>query len=176
MYKHQWHVAEAVAQLRSVGLHVVLELAGPPAAGIGRLKEALNHLDPEGVFITYRGAVPYEKLDVIYAAADIGAFASSCENMPNILLEGMAAGLPMACSHMGPMPEVLGDAGVYFDPEDANSIAGALSKLIASPDLRAHMQARWTARCAAKTAAAATANAWALVLCELWRREYGVTF
>lgn len=139
MYKHQWHVAEAVAQLRSVGLHVVLELVGPPAAGIGRLKEALNRLDPERVFITYRGAVPYEKLDVIYAAADIGAFASSCENMPNILLEGMAAGLPMACSHMGPMPEVLGDAGVYFDPEYANSIAGALGKLIASPDLRAQI-------------------------------------
>ena len=56
--------------------------------------------------------------------------------MPNILLEGMAAGLPMACSRMGPMPEILGDAGIYFDPEDANSIAGALRELIESPDLR----------------------------------------
>ena len=90
-------------------------------------------------FITYRGAVPYENLDAIYAAADIGVFASSCENMPNILLEGMAAGLPMACSHMGPMPEVLGDAGIYFDPEDANSIARALRELIESPDLRAQL-------------------------------------
>lgn len=27
--------------------------------------------------------------------------------------------LPMACSYMGPMTEVLGDAGIYFDPEDA---------------------------------------------------------
>jgi len=139
VYKHQWHVAEAVAKLRSAGVPVVLELVGPPAGGMGRLKETLNRVDPKGTFITYRGAVPYEKLDAIYAAADIGAFASSCENMPNILLEGMAAGLPMACSHMGPMLEVLGDAGVYFDPEDANSIAGALCKLIASPDLRAQM-------------------------------------
>ena len=139
VYKHQWHVAEAVAKLRSAGVPVVLELVGPPARGMGRLNETLNRVDPNGAFIFYRGAVPYEKLDAIYAAADIGAFASSCENLPNILLEGMAAGLPLACSRVGPMPEVLGDAGVYFDPEDASSIADALSKLIASPDLRAQM-------------------------------------
>jgi glycosyltransferase involved in cell wall biosynthesis len=106
---------------------------------MNQLKETLNRVDPEGAFITYRGAVPYENLDAIYAAADIGAFASSCENMPNILLEGMAAGLPMACSQMGPMPEVLGDAGIYFDPEDANSIARALRELVESPDLRAQL-------------------------------------
>ena len=136
VYKHQWHVAEAVAQLRSEGLPVVLELVGPPARGIGRLKNTLNRVDPQETFINYRGAVPYEKLDTIYAAADIGVFASSCENMPNILLEGMAAGLPMACSEMGPMPEVLGDAGVYFNPEVVSSIAGVLRKLIKSADLR----------------------------------------
>ncbi len=47
--------------------------------------------------------------------------------------------LPMACSHMGPMPEVLGDAGIYFDPEDANSIARVLRELMKSPDLRAQL-------------------------------------
>jgi glycosyltransferase involved in cell wall biosynthesis len=51
----------------------------------------------------------------------------------------MAAGLPMACSRMGPMPEVLGDGGVYFDPEDSNDISSALRKLIHSPYLRAHL-------------------------------------
>ena len=56
--------------------------------------------------------------------------------MPNILLEGMASGLPMACSHRGPMPEMLGEAGVYFDPESPDEIAAALRPLIADPDLR----------------------------------------
>lgn len=139
VYKHQWHVAEAVAKLRAEGLPVILELVGPPARGINRLRETLDHVDPKGMFITYRGAVPYERLEASYAAADVGVFASSCENMPNILLEGMAAGLPMACSHMGPMPEVLGDAGIYFDPEDASSIARVLGELITSSDLRAQL-------------------------------------
>ncbi len=139
VYKHQSHVAEAVAQLRSAGIPVVLELVGPPAAGMNRLQKTLNRVDPERTFVTYRGQVPYEKLHKFYANADIGVFASSCENLPNILLEGMAAGLPMACSRMGPMPEVLGNAGVYFDPEDSNDIARALRELIDSPDLRARL-------------------------------------
>ena len=136
VYKHQWRVAEAVAYLRSEGLQVVLELVGPPASGITRLLKTINRLDPSGAFITYRGGIPYEMLDAVYAGADIGVFASSCENMPNILLEGMAAGLPIACSNMGPMPEVLGEAGVYFDPEDSISIASALRNLMMSSDLR----------------------------------------
>ena len=139
VYKHQWHVAEAVAKLRAESIPITLELVGPPAGGINRLKETLDRVDPEGKFITYRGAVPYEWLEAIYAAADIGVFASSCENMPNILLEGMAAGLPIACSNMGPMPEVLADAGIYFDPEDPKSIARTLRELIESSSLRTQL-------------------------------------
>lgn len=139
VYKHQWHVVEAVAQLRSQGLPVVLELVGPPAGGMVKLQDALKRLDPKGTFITYRGAVPYEKLDAIYAAADIGVFASSCETFGQILTEAMSAGLPIACSNRSAMPEILDAAGVYFDPEDASSIAAALRKLIDAPQLRARL-------------------------------------
>ncbi len=62
--------------------------------------------------------------------------------MPNILLENMAAGLPIACSNRGPMPEVLGDAGVYFDPESVDDIAHAVAKLIHSPFLREELAHR----------------------------------
>jgi glycosyltransferase involved in cell wall biosynthesis len=37
------------------------------------------------------------------------------------------------------MPEVLRDAGVYFDPENGDSIARVLRKLIAEPDFRAQL-------------------------------------
>jgi glycosyltransferase involved in cell wall biosynthesis len=137
LYKHQWNVAEAVAQLRSEGLPLVLDLAGPPGPGQRRLDATLERVDPQRRFISARGEVAYRDLHELYAAADIGVFASSCENMPNILLEGMASGLPMACSNLGPMPEVLGDAGVYFNPERPGEIAEALRSLIASPELRA---------------------------------------
>jgi len=34
------------------------------------------------------------------------------------------------------MPEVLADGGVYFDPEDADSIAEAIEQIVQSPALR----------------------------------------
>ena len=49
----------------------------------------------------------------------------------------VAAGLPTASSEIGAMREVLGDAGVYFDPERPGEIAAAIERLARSPDLRA---------------------------------------
>jgi glycosyltransferase involved in cell wall biosynthesis len=140
MYKHQWNVVEAVAQLRKRGYAVSLTLIGPaqPAA-LKRLRATQDRVDPAGSFIRYVGAVPHSELHRCYEDAHICLFASSCENMPNILLEGMASGLPVACSNRGPMPEVLGTAGIYFDPEDAADVARALKELIDAPAERSKL-------------------------------------
>ena len=136
-YKHQWHVVEAVAALRKQGLPIVLDLVGPayPAA-LKRLNQTIDRVDVERRWVHYHGAIPFNELHLRYAEADLGLFASSCENMPNILLETMASGLPIACSIRGPMPEVLGQAGVYFNPEQPEDIARALRELIESPQTR----------------------------------------
>ena len=140
MYKHQWKAAEAVAQLRASGVPVMLNLVGPayPPA-LARLKQTIAQVDPSYEFIQYAGPVAHSELPARYAQADLCLFASSCENMPVILLESMASGLPIACSNRGPMPEMLGDAGIYFDPEDAADMARALRELIESPELRARL-------------------------------------
>ncbi len=159
-YKHQRQVAEAVTKLRIEGIPIVLDLIGPayPPA-LRRLRRTLQRVDPAGSVVRYVGAVPHNELHACYEAADLCVFASSCENMPNILLEGMAFGLPIACSNRGPMPEVLGDAGIYFDPEDPLDIAKAIRQWLDFPDLReqkalaAYNLARqysWV-RCAAET-------------------------
>lgn len=139
-YKHQWHVVEAVAGLRKQGVPIVLDLVGPayPLA-LKRLNATIVREDADHRWVHYHGAIPFDELHHKYAEADIGLFASSCENMPNIMLETMAAGLPIACSRMGPMPEMLGDAGLYFDPEKPAEIAAALRELIYSPELRMRM-------------------------------------
>jgi glycosyltransferase involved in cell wall biosynthesis len=140
LYKHQWHVAAAVALLRQSGLPIALELVGqayPPA--LARLQEALQELDTRGEFVRYAGPVPNCQLHTRYLDADLCVFASSCENMPNILLEGMASGLPIACSNRGPMFEVLGNGGLYFDPEKPEDIARTLRELIGSPQQRGRL-------------------------------------
>jgi glycosyltransferase involved in cell wall biosynthesis len=136
-YKHQWHVIRAVKKLKEEGLPIEIELIGPfykPA--LNRLRQTMDTIKEAESFIKISGAVPYIELHKKYANADLCLFASSCENMPNILLEGMASGLPIACSNRGPMPEILGEAGVYFDPENVESIFNALKNLICSPELR----------------------------------------
>lgn len=137
-YKHQWKVVEAVAALRQeTGWPLMLELVGPGyTPALRYLKLRLRKYDPDGSWVRYHGHIPFTELHRMYAQAEIGVFASSCENMPNILLETMAAGLPIACSDRGPMPEILESAGVYFDPENAHEISRSLRKLIESPELR----------------------------------------
>ena len=142
-YKHQWNVVEAVSRLRHSGLPLELDLVGPAyAPSLVQLRKTLDECDPRGDWCRYHGSISYHNIHEFYKKADLGVFASSCENMPNILLETMASGLPIACSNRGPMPEVLEDAGVYFDPESVAEIASALEKLIHDPALRQDLAER----------------------------------
>ena len=137
VYKHQWQVAEAVAVLRNKGFPVAIDFVGSSYhQAMSRFNDTAYKLDPNGFFINYKGFMPYNELPEVYDKADAFVFASSCENMPNILLEAMAAGLPIACSNRGPMPEVLGNAGLYFDPERPEEITDALIVMLNDHVLR----------------------------------------
>lgn len=139
-YKHQWNVVEAVSTLQREGKPIVLDLVGPvyPPAH-KRLNKTIEHLGVDHSWVRYHGEVSFNELHFLYAQADLGLFASSCENMPNILLEKMASGLPIACSNRGGMPEILGKGGIYFNPEQPADILRALRKLIESPQLRTQL-------------------------------------
>ncbi len=137
MYKHQDKVAAAVARLKSEGHPIVLDLVGPAYRRALRVLDVtLARLDPGHEIIRYHGTIDHSKLPDRYSESDLFIFASSCENLPNILIEAMASGLPIACSDRGPMPEVLRDAGCYFDPEDSDSIYRALRQMYLDRDLR----------------------------------------
>ena len=153
VYKHPWHVARAVHALREAGVPIAIDFVGPAyGPALTRFEATLRELDPERRFLRYRGAVPFERLHELLRECELFVFASSCENMPNVLLEGMAAGLPIACSNRGPMPEVLGDTGVQFDPELPEEIARAILTLAEDTDLRR--------RCAEAASARAREFSW----------------
>ena len=137
VYKHQWNLAEAVARLGRSGLPVQLDLVGPAYPPSARkLERTLQRVDPDRRWVRYVGPVPNAKLPGQYAQADLVAYASSCENLPIIMLEAMASGTPIACSDRGPMPEVLGPKGNYFNPESIDSIATCLETMVRDPALR----------------------------------------
>ncbi|RSY81963.1 glycosyltransferase family 1 protein [Sphingomonas koreensis] len=142
-FKHQWHVVEAIAQLRAAGRDVTLTLVGGgDEADIARLERQIAQSDPDGRFVERIGHVDPAQLPGLIRDSDLYLFASSCENLPITLLEGMGCGIPIACSDRGPMPEVLQDGGVYFDPTDPASIAAAVARLIEDPAIRSQSVAR----------------------------------
>ena len=135
-YKHQWNVVEAIHLLRREGFPIILDLIGPRGSASSRLSKSIARFDPDRVWVRYCGEVPYNELPLLYGQADLGLYASSCENLPIILLETMASGLPIACSNRGPMPEVLGKSALYFDPEKPGDILDTVREFILSPKLR----------------------------------------
>jgi len=137
-YKHQWNVVEAVSRLRHEGLPVALDLIGDPVhpASSKHLRHTLAQHRGE-TFIRIFDQFPHEDLPPIYRDAAAFVFASTCENLPMTLVEAMASGLPVASSDTRPMPDILGEAGTYFDAESASSIEAALRRLVLDAEGRA---------------------------------------
>ncbi|MDB4930451.1 MAG: hypothetical protein JWM10_2935 [Myxococcaceae bacterium] len=147
-YKHFATVADAVHTLRSEGAPVSVEFVGPAddAATARELAGRIARYDPAGAYMVWRGGLKHAEVAERYRQAELFVYASSCENLPNILVEAMAAGLPIASSSRGPMPEVAGDAALYFDPESGPSLARRLRELVASHELRASLAQRASER------------------------------
>jgi glycosyltransferase involved in cell wall biosynthesis len=138
VYKHQWNIVEAIGKLRRAGYPVVLDLIGndyPPS--LKKLQQSIAVTDPAGEFVHYKGPVPNADLPAQYRAADAFVCASSCETFGQVLTEAMASGLPIACSNKSALPEVLGDAGAYFDPLDVEDAARCIASLLDSAEQRA---------------------------------------
>jgi glycosyltransferase involved in cell wall biosynthesis len=141
-YKHQIPVIEAMQILRDRGYPVKLTMIGSAAKySLDLVRKALvdnayKKFGKLALVDEYLGAIPYEKLLNHYRRSDLAVFASSCETFGIILVEKMSAGLPIACSKMSCMGEILLDGGLYFDPLAPDSIANSIEQYLLSPQLR----------------------------------------
>ena len=132
-YKHQKHVIKALKRLRKKGYMLSLDLVGENIKYIDLISDEIQE---QSDWITMHGHIDSTELPELISQSNIFIFASSCENMPNTLVEGMAIGIPIACSNRGPMPEILSDGGLYFDPEDEMSISESVEEIIQNKSLR----------------------------------------
>lgn len=97
------------------------------------------------------GYLPEPEVATLYRAASAFVFPSYCEGFGLPLLEAMACGLPAAVSDVSALPEVGGDAALYFRPEDPEDIAAKIIRLLSDEDLRAALRARGRERARAFT-------------------------
>jgi glycosyltransferase involved in cell wall biosynthesis len=102
-----------------------------------------------------------EQLRLHYAGAVALVYPSLYEGFGMPPLEAMSSGCPVACSTAGSLKEVVGDAGLYFEPTDTEALRRVLEQLAAELRTRDALRARgyeqarrfsWT-RCAEETLA-----------------------
>ncbi|MDD2730663.1 MAG: glycosyltransferase family 1 protein [Candidatus Portnoybacteria bacterium] len=89
---------------------------------------------PNGV--VFAGFASDRELAEIYQRAGVYVFPSLCEGFGLPPLEAMACGVPVAAAKATCLPEVLGEAAVYFDPKDANDMASKIAGILKNNQLR----------------------------------------
>ncbi len=94
------------------------------------------------------GFVPDDELVFLYSRAYALVQPSLLEGFGLPAVEAMACGTPVIASRAGSLPEVIGEAGIFFDPTDVAAIAQSLAELLADPARRDVLAARALARSA----------------------------
>jgi glycosyltransferase involved in cell wall biosynthesis len=81
-----------------------------------------------------------EELHDLYCNATLFVFPSRNEGFGLPPLEAMSIGLPVVSSRAASLPEILGDAALYFDPTDAEEIAKKIQLGITDKNLREELK------------------------------------
>lgn len=117
---------------RIPGLRVTLVGDGPRRAALEHLRDSLE-LRSCVAFLGSRSDVPE-----ILGATDVLVHATHTEGCPNVLIEAMAAEVPVVASDIEPCREVLGDGrcGLLVPPRDPAALASAVARLLGDSDLR----------------------------------------
>lgn len=114
-----------------------------------------------GADILFPGWIDQQDLPSVYSLADLYLYPSNLEAFPIPLTEAMACGTPIVTSNVNGLAEIVGDAAILVDPRDAESIAGAVQRVLSDPELHATLSASGLMRsdmftwgvCATKTLA-----------------------
>ncbi len=78
----------------------------------------------------------------LYAQAALFVYPSLYEGFGLPLLEAMRCGCPIACSNTSSMPEIAGDAAMFFDPNDEEEMRVVMESTVQSPETLALLRAR----------------------------------
>lgn len=98
------------------------------------LKEIEHHKYKNNILLT--GYVSDEELAYLYSKAFMMVYPSLYEGFGLPVLEAMAYGVPVVTSNISSLPEVGGDAVIYCEPYQVESIAHAMEMIIANPSLK----------------------------------------
>lgn len=133
----------AASRMPDVAHEVVIAGAGPQERSARRTSRSL------GVEARFLGPIDEANLPGVYRSASVYcAPALGGESFGIVLLEAMAAGLPVACSDLPGFREVASGVAAFSAPGDADDLAATLRRLLSDPRERQEMCVRSRERAA----------------------------
>jgi glycosyltransferase involved in cell wall biosynthesis len=144
-HKNLGRLVRAFSRFRSTHPRYRLTIAGLN----GLQGDALQHLIRElGVADCVRltGWIPREELYQLFGQASAFIYPSRFEGFGMSVLEALAAALPMACSNIAPLADIVGNAALLFDPDDEHAIQAAMCRVVDDEELRRRLAAAGPAR------------------------------
>lgn len=111
----------------------------------------------DGPGVLRLGRLPWSQIDALYRRAELCCFTSIYEGFGLPAAEAIARGCPVVAPSGGALAEVIGDAGVLVEPDDADATAVGMLAVLDDPVLRADLARRGPARTAATTWASSAA-------------------
>lgn len=133
--KNQRFLIEVAGELYNEGEDIRLTILGD-----GPLKDELSsYVKESGLdeIVTLTGKV--DNLEEYFALADIFALCSIYEGVPLVILEAMAASLPIISTDVGGIKDVLGDGGLFIPSGDKYAYKENLRALIHDEAMRAEL-------------------------------------
>ena len=141
---------EAIARLAESGGSVTATIVGdgPRRAALEQLARQLGIGDR----VSFAGSVGQDDIGRYYEDADVFCLPSFSEGLPVVLLEAMAAGVPVVASRIAGIPELIEDgrSGLLVPPGRADLLADALRSLLVDPRRRADLAAEGRRRVGAE--------------------------
>jgi len=125
---------------RGVGDPFKLVLMGPQGFGYEDIKREIANSSVKSDIIEL-GYVPEADKPYIISAAHALIHPAFYEGFGIPPIEAMACGTPVISSNAASLPEILGDAALYFAPEEPEQLIGMMNKLIQEPDVRTTLSA-----------------------------------
>ena len=135
------YLLAALALLRSRGVHCSLDVVGS-GPELERLQAQATQLGL-GEQVAFHGYVPYgPELFALYRQASALIVPSLSEGLPQVILEALAAGVPVVASAVGGIPALLRDheTGLLVPPADVPALAEAIAQIVSSPELREQLR------------------------------------
>jgi glycosyltransferase involved in cell wall biosynthesis len=134
-------------ELLDRALKLLPDLAMPVAIAGARDRSVFRHCEP-GANVRLLGYVSDAELAQLYRHAAWFVFPSLYEGFGLPAIEAMGNGCPVLAANTSSIPEVCGDAALYFDPHDAVELAHLLQRAASNAVLREDMKQRGLQRAA----------------------------